>query len=140
MPYRLFSSGLGAKLGPSAGWLYAALCSYANDDSSVTFSMSNNAIASDTGMSARTIGDAKKKLREVGLIEYSSVPGRRDEYTLKKPDLERIKRGERPRAKKKPRGKMTKEDDPFGWEGLPQILRGTSVNYAKPYRKICASA
>lgn len=139
MPYRLFSSGLGAKLGPSAGWLYAALCSYANDHSSLTFSVSNKTISSDTGMSARTIGEAKRELRERCLIEYSSKPGSRDQFTLKRPELERIKRGERTIAKKKPRGKTGKANDPSEWGELLQILRGTSVDYARPYRKICAS-
>jgi hypothetical protein len=136
MPYRLFSSGLGAKLGQSAGWLYTALCSYANDNSSLTFSVSNRTLQTDTGMSPRTIGTAKKVLREQGLIEYSPKAGSKDQYTLKKLELERVKREERPTKKRKRQRKLQQEGDP--WDELPQILRGTVVNYAQPYRKICA--
>ena len=133
MPYRLFSSGLGARLGPSAGWLYTYLCSYANDCQSMTFSISGKTMACDAGMSTRTIVEAKKILKALGLIEFSPKPGSKDQYTLKKPDLERMKRQERPREKLKPRGKAKSGYDP--WNGLPQILRGTHANYAQPYAK-----
>jgi hypothetical protein len=136
MPYRLFSSGMGAKLRPSEGWLYAALCSQANDNLSVSFSVSSKALASDTGISPKKIGEAKRRLRELGLIDYSSKPGSKDQYTLMKPELDRIKRKERPRAKLKPRGKAKMGQD--SWDGLPQILRGTGANYAREYRKFCA--
>ena len=131
--YRLFSSGLGAKLGPSAGWLYMALCSYANDNLSMTFSVSNKALARDTGMSPRTIGEAKKILVNHGLIECTMEPGRRVRFTMKKPDLERMTPAARPRAKHKPRGKAVKKD-PFGWGDMAQILRGTHADFARPYR------
>jgi hypothetical protein len=138
VPYRLFSSGLGAKIGPSAGWLYMALLSHANDNHSLTFAVSSKALASDTGMAPRTIGEAKKKLKELGLIEYSAEPGHKERYTLKKPELERVKRDERPRKKQKPRGRAPQAKGDALWAGLPQILRGTRAKYAQPSRKICA--
>lgn len=138
MPYRLFSSGLAARLGRSAGWLYTAMLSHANDHRSMTFSASNKSLACDTGMSPRAIGEAKKKLRHMGLIDYISEPGCNDTYTLKKVELERIKRDERPRLKYKRRGRAAQPADEPIWDGLSQVLRGTGVKYAQPYRKICA--
>jgi hypothetical protein len=133
VPYRLFSSGLGGELGASAGWLYTVLCSYANDNHSLTFGASDKALSCETGLSVRTICAAKKILALSGLVEYSTEPGRNTLYTLIKPDLERKKRNERPRPKCKPRGKKVKKAD-CGYGDLPQILRGTFANFAHPYR------
>ena len=137
MPNRLFPSGLAAKLGSSAGWLYAALCSVANQRSAGTFSISDKALSSDTGMGKSTIAEARKKLRSFGLIEFSTLPGRSPVYTLKPPQLEWVPLKDRPRSNCKPRGKSIaklaiKEIDE--WDGLPQILRATPLNFAKPYK------
>ena len=137
MPNRLFGSGLAAKLKGSAGWTYTALCDHANRNSKGTFKVSDMALASDTGLSPRSILEARKKLLNFGLIECSVLPGRSAVYTLKNPPLEWSPVKNRPRSKCKPRGKSApkptreKEGDLYD---LPQILHGTCANFARPYK------
>jgi hypothetical protein len=137
MPNRLFGSGLGAKLGTSAGWIYAALCDHANRKRSATFSVSDRALASDTGIAPRTIVEARKRLQEFGLVECLTLPGRSPVYTLKRPSLEWMPMKERPRSERKKRGKSAakfahpKEPEP---EELPHFLRGTHAKFASPYK------
>jgi len=136
MPNRLFPSGLAAKLGCSAGWLYTALCSMANQRNAGTFTVSDETLSSDTNLGRTTIANARKKLREFGLIEFSVVPGRSPVYTLKVLPLESVPVKERRRSKCKPRGKSIAKLASTGInesEELPQILRGTSLNFARPY-------
>lgn len=135
-PYRLFGSGLGAALGTSAGWLYVALCDQANRSSSVRFRVTDRTLAANTGLSERTIIDLRKHLAEKGLIEFSVSPGQRPVYELKAIPETDIHPSERPREKRKPRGrssaKNASEVDDL-WGGLPQILRERPANYARPY-------
>ena len=104
-PNRFFGSGLASRIGTSACVLYFALCEHANrpQPPSNTFKASDKALASDTGLSPRTIRDARIKLLENGLIEYSREPGQSYTYTLLRQELRRLRLAERPRQKRKPR-------------------------------------
>jgi hypothetical protein len=103
IPYRLFSSGTAQNLGPSATLLYVALCDHANRDGSNTFKTSDKALASDTTLAPRTICDARKKLREKGLITCTLAAGQSYVYTLPVPSWNWVPISERPRKKLRPR-------------------------------------
>jgi hypothetical protein len=60
IPNRFFGSGMGARLGSSAGYLYIALCDHANRNGSNTFKLSDKALAGDTAIATRTICDARR--------------------------------------------------------------------------------
>jgi hypothetical protein len=137
MHNRLFGSGMAAKLRCSAGRLYTALCSMANQKSAGTFSVSDQTLANDTGMGRRTIVEARKKLLKFELIESSISPGQSTVYTLKNPSLEWMPVKERPRLQCKERGKSAanlahpEELEPIE---LPHFLRGSDANFARPYK------
>ena len=75
IPNRFFGSGMAARLGPSAGFIYLALCDHANRNGSVSFKVSDKALASDTTIAPRTICTARKKLIEYGLISCKREKG-----------------------------------------------------------------
>lgn len=104
IPNRLFGSGLAAKLGSSATIVYVALCDHANRDGKNTFKASDRAIAADTGISERTIVDARKALVEHGLIQCARENGQSYVYTLlAQKDLIWVPIKNRSRQKCKPR-------------------------------------
>lgn len=105
IPNRFFSSGTASKIGPSASLLYLALCENANrpQPPSNTFKASDKALASETGLSPRTIRDARIRLLEYGLVECKREPGQSYTYTLLRQDLKWLKLAERPRQRRKPR-------------------------------------
>lgn len=103
IPNRFFSSGMAARLGPSAGYLYIALCDHANRHSSNSFKASDKALASDTSLASRTICDLRKKLTEYGIISWTREKGQSHVYTLLKPSLEWKPLKERHRRILKPR-------------------------------------
>jgi len=107
IPNRFFGGGMAARLRPSAGYMYLALCEHANRNSSNTFSASDKALASDTGIGTRTICDARKKLIERGLISCKREKGQSHVYTLLKPSLEWKPIKTRPRRTLKPRALHT---------------------------------
>jgi DNA-binding transcriptional ArsR family regulator len=104
-PNRFFSSGMARKIGTSASVLYFAFCENANRNQkpSNTFKASDKALASETGLSPRTIRDARIKLLENGLVSYSRERGQSFTYTLLRQELKWIKLSERPRQKRRPR-------------------------------------
>jgi len=102
-PNKFFSSGMACKVGASASLLYFALCENANRHPSNTFKASDKALASETGLSTRTMRDARIKLFENGMVSYSREPGQSYTYTLLRPELKWLKLSERPRQKLKPR-------------------------------------
>jgi len=104
-PNKFFGSGMARKVGTSASVLYFALCENANRDQepSNTFKASDKALASETGLSPRTMRDARITLFENGLVSYSREPGQSYTYTLLRQELKWLKRSERPRQKLKPR-------------------------------------
>ena len=105
-PNKYFGSGIARRVGLSASMLYFALCENANRNRvpSNTFKASDGALASETGLSPRTISKVRIKLFENGLVTYSREPGASYKYTLLRPDLKWLTRAERPRQKRKPRG------------------------------------
>jgi hypothetical protein len=103
IPNRFFGSGMAARLGPSAAFIYLALCDHANRNSSMSFKASDKALASETTIAPRTICNARKKLTEYGLISWKREKGQSYVYTLLKPSWEWKPLKERPRRKLKPR-------------------------------------
>jgi hypothetical protein len=113
IPNRLFGSGTARDLKPSATLIYVALCDHANRHGSNTFKASDNALASDTTLSPRTICDARKRLIENGLITCTREEGQSYVYTLVVPSWNWIPVAKRPRTKLKPRAyKTTGSDKP----------------------------
>jgi DNA-binding transcriptional ArsR family regulator len=104
-PNKFFGSGMARKVGASASLLYFAFCENANRNKvpSNSFKASDKALASETGLSPRTIRDARTKLYENELVSYSREPGQSYIYTLLRQELKWLKRSERPRQKRKPR-------------------------------------
>lgn len=104
-PNKFFSSGMACKVGTSASVLYFAFCENANRNrkQSNTFKASDKALASETGLSPRTMRDARTKLFENGLVSYSREPGQSYTYTLLRQELKWLKLSERPRKKRRPR-------------------------------------
>jgi hypothetical protein len=104
-PNKFFGSGTGRKVGTSTCVLYFALCETANRnrEPSNTFKTSDKRLASETGLSSRTMRDARIRLLENGLVSYSREPGQNYTYTLLRQELKWLKRSERPRQKRKPR-------------------------------------
>jgi DNA-binding transcriptional ArsR family regulator len=104
-PNKFFGSGMARKVGPSASVLYFALCENANRNRkpSNTFKTSDKALASETGLSPRTMRNVRTKLLENGLVAYSREPGQNYTYTLLRQELKWLRRSERPRQKKRPR-------------------------------------
>jgi hypothetical protein len=98
-----FGSGTAASLDPPAMILFFALCEHANRNSSNTFKVSDNALASDTGYAPRTICDARKQLGERGLISCKRDEGACYVYILSVYSLEWMRVEDRPRHKLKPR-------------------------------------
>ena len=103
-PNRFFGSGLGARLGVSAGYLYLALCDHANRKSEITFKVSDRALAGDTGIAPRTICNARKKLAEFGLITFTREKGQSHVYKLSKLPLQWTPLKQRMRGPLRPRG------------------------------------
>ncbi len=87
IPHKLFGSGTARDLKPSATLFYVALCEHANRNSSNTFKASDNALASETNLSTRTICDARKRLIERKLISCAREEGQSYFYTLNAPSL-----------------------------------------------------
>ncbi len=104
-PNKFFGSGMARKVGASASLLYFALCENANRprEPSNTFKASDKSLSSETGLSPRTMRDARTKLFENGLVTYSRPPGQSYTYKLLPQDLQWLKPIERPRQKRKPR-------------------------------------
>jgi hypothetical protein len=103
MPRRLFASGTAARIGTSATIVLLALCEQANRNNGNTFKASDKALASETGLSPRTICDARKRLEEHKLISCSQKEGQSHEYTLPVFEFEWVCLEDRPRSKKRPR-------------------------------------
>jgi DNA-binding transcriptional ArsR family regulator len=105
VPGQLFGSGLGQSLGASAGWLYVALWENANRQRppNNTFGTTDKKLSSETGLSPRTIRNARNRLIEKGLLHCTREDGAKFEYTLSPQNLKWTRTDERPRAKKQPR-------------------------------------
>ena len=104
IPNRFFGSGKAAALGPSASFTYVALCEHANRAGRNRFRASDRALAADTGLSTRTICEARKRLIENQLVLCAREEGQSYTYTLERPELRWVPIKQRPRRKKNPRG------------------------------------
>lgn len=104
MPNKLFGSGTVARLGPSASLLFLALCEHANQESDNSFRVSDRTLAADTGLSARTLCDARKLLIEQKLVSCSRERGSSHTYTLPKYELPWVPIKDRLRPKGQARG------------------------------------
>jgi hypothetical protein len=118
MPNKFFGSGTAARLRPSASILFLALCEHVNQKGEISFSVSDRTLAADTGLSARTICEARKRLLEQKLLLCSRDKGNSFTYTLRKYELPWIPVKDRLRPMRKPRG-------------LQRIPRSPSANFAK---------
>lgn len=140
VPARLFGSGMAARLGPSATLLYVALCEHGNRHGKNTFKASDRALASDTGLSPRTICNARKAILENKLIDCSREEGESFQYTLRPLQLDWVPMAKRPRTKRKPRAHHALPSsqpqqtllDPRG-----QNLLSTHAKFAEPAGKLC---
>jgi len=138
VPNPLHRSGIAARIGPTVTALYLGLLDQAARRNSNRFGVSDRKLSANTGISPRTMVELRKVLVESGLIRYSTAPGHSPVYELLAFDAQEIPYENRQRAKKRARGRSAprervQEFDP--WNGLPQILRGTSAKYARPYAK-----
>jgi DNA-binding transcriptional ArsR family regulator len=108
-PNKFFGSGTARKLGTSASLLYFALCENANRnrEPSNTFKASDKALASETGLSPRTLRNVRIRLLENGLVTYQREPGESYTYTLVRQNLSWVKLTERLRPKRRARGMST---------------------------------
>ncbi len=103
IPSKFFGSGTALALGKSAALLFVALCEHANRVGQNTFHASDRALASDTGLSERTICDARTKLVEHGLVKIQRGMGQIHTYTIPKLAFVWVPIAERPRKRRQPR-------------------------------------
>jgi hypothetical protein len=133
VPKGIIRSGIAAQIGPSALALYIALCEHANRDNTVSFTASDKALASDTDISERTIGELRKILVERKLIECRREPGHSFEYTLLPVKGDWVRIVDRPRIKRNPRAHKATRLQLMSMGISP----ATRAKYAVPFRKIC---
>ncbi len=138
VPNPLHRSGIAAQIGPYATALYLGLLDQAARNGSIRFKVGDRKLGANTGIAERTIVKWRTVLVDAGLIRYSTLPGHSPVYELLVINATEVPFEKRPRSVKKPRGRSVqshpqKEVDP--WDGLPQILRGTTANYARPHAK-----
>ena len=103
IPNKFFGSGWAAALGSSTSLIYLALCEHANRNDSISFKASDRALAADTGLSPRTICDARKRLIENKFVLCMRQDGQSYTYTLHNPNLTWVPIKQRPRPKRKAR-------------------------------------
>jgi hypothetical protein len=139
MPKLFFGSGLGAELRVSTGYLFLALCEHANRNGANSFTVSDRALAADTGLAPRTICEARKRLVERKLITCVRENGRSFTYTLTKYELPWVAVKERIRAKRKARALHSIRPVSSAKLAEPRSmqLNGPSAKFAEHSRKIC---
>jgi hypothetical protein len=135
IPNRLFGSGTAAILGTSATLLFVALCEHANRNSSNIFSASDRALAADTGLSPRTICEARKALQERSLLSVERMEGRSYSYTLLKRELGWVPVKDRQREKRKPRALHAGRVQTIA--KFAMVQETTPAKFAMESRKLC---
>jgi hypothetical protein len=111
-PKGLFQNGIAARIGASAVTIYVALCEQANRKNGNVVSISDRSLASDTGVSERTIREIRPNLCRERLVSFNREPGHSYTYTLFPVELApRIPVKERPRQPKKPRALYAERRD-----------------------------
>jgi DNA-binding transcriptional ArsR family regulator len=106
VPKVLIQSGIAGRIGPYATVVYIALCEHANRgkrEDQNTFSVSDRALAADTGIAERTIRNHRTKLVEQGLISCRRDTGQSYIYTILLLPSEWVPIKDRPRKKRKRR-------------------------------------
>jgi hypothetical protein len=131
IPSKFFASGTAAMLGSSASLLYLALCEHVNRNGKLEFGASDKALASETGLSPRTISDARKKLVEKKLISCIRDKGSSFRYTMLKLSLSWVKLKDRIRPKDKPRGSAAQANGYTESKGEEGLLGGAE-DFAAP--------
>ena len=154
VPSKFFGSGTAAKVGPAAALVYLALHEHSNRKNGLTFKASDRALAADTGLSERTICDARKKLIGAGLISCTREKGESFTYTLLLRKQKWVPIKDRPRQKRKARGRQSPKvgcerdetqrneqaineepqdfDDQDDDEGFAKLF-ARPANFARPY-------
>jgi hypothetical protein len=85
VPKGLVQGGIAGRIGPHATAVYIALCEHANRgkrEDQNTVSVSDRALAADTGVAERTIRDILTKLIEKHLVRCERGAGQSYSYTL----------------------------------------------------------
>jgi hypothetical protein len=103
IPNKIFGGGIARELGPSAALFFLALCEHANRNGSMSFKASDASLAADTGLSPRTICEARKRLMEWNLIACDRQHGNSYTYRLSRYNFTWKPVKERARVKRKPR-------------------------------------
>jgi hypothetical protein len=156
VPSKFFGSGTAAKVGPAAALLYLAPHEHSNRKNALTFTASSRALAADTGLSERTICGARKKLMGAGLISCTRGKGESFTYTLLPQEQKWVPMKDRPRQKRKARGRqllkvtdqrdetrrdeetLIEEPEDFDYrdddQNFPKWIKNPA-NYARPYSR-----
>lgn len=135
IPNKFFGSGMASRLGPSPSLLLLALCEHANRNGSMSFTASDAALASDTGLGTRTIHKARKRLVEFDLVSCSRQDGRSYTYTLRKYEFQWQPVKARPRHKCKPRANQASRAKVQ--QILPVSQSRNPEDFATPSRIFC---
>jgi hypothetical protein len=128
VPKGLIQGGIAGRIGPHATAVYIALCEHANRgnrEDQNTFSVSDRALAADTGVAERTIRDIRTKLIEKHLIMCEREAGQSYSYTLLPLTNTFIRIEERPRQIKRRRALHAQKprlDDNQKLTGVQQML------------------
>ncbi|MGB0065565.1 MAG: hypothetical protein WBP85_14045 [Terracidiphilus sp.] len=140
--HRIFSSGFAAQIKPGPFvfycWLLAEANEQTNKQSKWTFHASDRKTASETGISPTTLAGYRKRLKAMGLIEYSRGKSASYEYTVTDSRalvLEAKPMQEKPRKIGKPRGlSIAKQRKPTEgpYDGLPSVMFERPAKYAVP--------
>jgi hypothetical protein len=133
VPKGVFRGGTAGSMGPHATAVYVALCEHANRKSSNTFSVSDKALASDTGVAERTIREIRTALVEQELITCSRGKGQSYTYVLSAVPIDWVPIKSRPRRKRKPRALQAARLALLEAGQSPAALAGLAV----PSGKVC---
>ena len=123
VPKGFIRGGVAARLGPSAALVYVALCEHRNRDRKKALSVSDRALAADTGVAERTICGIRAKLAAEKLITYSRSNGASHTYTLLPVPPTWVPIADRPRRKREPRARGA---------AVPAFMLSTA-KFARPY-------
>ena len=139
IPNKFFGSGKAAQIGPSASLLFVALCEQANRVGENTFRASDKALAADTGLSPRTICNARKALLEERLLACTRDKGSSYRYTLPVFAFSWVAIKDRPRTKRKVRALHSLRKLSSANFASPDILQTprTPANFANVSGRIC---
>jgi hypothetical protein len=137
VPKGLIYGGIAGRIGPHATAVYIALCEHANRgkrEDQNTFSVSDRALASDTGVAERTIRDIRTKLMEHYLIRCERRAGQSYSYTLLSLTETFIRIEDRPRQIKRRRALHAQKPRPTDNQKLAGVQQMLPDPSGKGYR------